>query len=164
MRITVHIPMQAFLVKYLNVTLGKDYTFSRKNSLSTMLFHTMEGRVVKLNKVISDMYFTVHISESYLRNNKMATITEEGCKEFALWAKRMFYDNMVMYIHSRDTIRQAISFPGSSKELSIKNAITQFRNLYNITEEELHYETCKKHYDRWKNSRKTSKSYASKQI
>lgn len=143
MRITIDIPMEGYLVKYMRVELpGDPYVVDERDYAAIVLMNLLNKKdrnPYRINRTITPNYFSVALGDKMMNRFRLFTISQENAMRFAKYAKRLFYRDLERYVQARSEIIEG------RPKIFIRESILLFCEKYQISEDDLPFENLRKH-------------------
>lgn len=145
--ISYKIPVKSYMLKILSkLTNSNPYTLSMTDPTGRMILGEM---IIKWETSKSphfgDKYFEIIVPKSYWRDYRIKRFSESHASGFLDYHYELFISNLFAYIDSRLTLRQ----DGYTElRMSIRAAIVEYCDNFNITDDEIAIDTLSKSYYR----------------
>ena len=142
MKIDIEIPVKSYLKKFITISFGEEIKLSERNWLGIIIFNIVKRKTFqnyydsKMNENL-DASFSVKISldKSY----------RYGC---LLLPTQIHYINLAIdNFFKSELIKQAL-INQSAYQIDFKTSIINILDAYDITEDELEYDSVRKHFNR----------------
>jgi hypothetical protein len=140
--ISISIPVKPHVKKYIEVKYGETHTLTTKSFLGLLLFNVLDKNAPVLDhdfKNFGDQY-EIKISRQYLYENGYNVSTVKR-KFLSVCLEKLFVEEFYQFV----------DIHVSSIRLSAAQSIRLFLEKYNLTENEINYETMYKKYQRYSN-------------
>lgn len=140
MKITLHLPVSAYLIKYLEAKYGEEYKATETDWFGLLIISTLSRKSADhyhINRKSENLYYTVTLGISKAEHCGFF-ITQRKGDQIAKAIDNHFREQMYM---------QAV-LNYQNFEIDYKTSILNYLESFNITEEDLHYETVRKDFNR----------------
>lgn len=144
MQVTIKIPTKSYLRKFIEVTFGSDLKLTERNWIGVLVLNILKRKTFKNSNYDYKKYnftyddeiiFHAHLDKTY----------RYGC--VLLEPQKFYINKSIDGIFKDEIIKQAL-INQSSYSIDFKTSILNILDAYDITEDELSYETLRKHYNR----------------
>ncbi len=144
MEVTIEIPTKSYLRKFIAVGFGSDIKLTERNWIGVLVLNILKRKTFKnpsydykrYNFTYNDsLTFKVHLDKTY----------RYGC--VLLDPQKYYINRSIDGIFKDEIIKQGL-INQSAYNIDFKTSILNILEAYDITEEELNYETIRKHYNR----------------
>lgn len=150
MNYTETIPIKSYTKKFLTKFLCTEpYTVSKNDVFGNFLIHELKGSIYNFddrtkNEPEFEDALQIIIPESYSNKYKIKGISLENIKAINNYLDRLFDS------YFKSEMAKEIK---KNKQSKIKDLIFEFRNFYQLTEDDISYETLKKKFYRFSKER-----------
>jgi hypothetical protein len=147
--ISISIPVKPHVKKYMSFRYGNEHTFSKNSLLGILLIHVLDKKVPKSNFVFKDYKenYPILISEQYYYRHG-CEIPLKKRRYLALCLEKIFTEDLHLFI----------DFGMSEFSLSAAECIRKFFKKYEITENEVKYESVYRSFQRYKSENNLKKT------
>ena len=137
--VAVHIPCKVHVKKYLIGRYGPNHTMSKKSLLGMILFHLLDKNCPKANIQLEEykQKYDIIIPEFYF-NSRGFDIGYKKKHYLALCFDRIFWEDML----------QNIELASSEYHVKPIEAMRKFLKKYNITENDVNFDSLYRQYQR----------------
>lgn len=144
MEVIIEIPTKSYLRKFMEVNFGSDVKLTERNWIGVLVLNILKRKTFKnpnydykkYNFTYDDsLKFRAHLDKTY----------RYGC--ILLEPQKFYINRSIEGIFKDEIIKQAL-INQSAYKIDFKTSILTILDAYDITEEELSYETLRKHYNR----------------
>jgi hypothetical protein len=154
-KIAIKVPVDRYLSKYMEVKLGSHpFHLKRDSALSITIFGLLHPRTQRYMRCFTkdqppEDHFVFTCSERQLDEFFNYSINEKNFFLVARMMKKQFYEDLFLFLESRKALAPVVT----------KNSIFDFLERYDISEDDLKYETVRRAVDRYF-QKKTGEKYA----
>lgn len=142
-KITLHLPVPRYLKKILEIKYGNEYHAKETTLFGLVLISTLQRKLDRkytFNKLQSqNEYFTIVIGVGKAQRNG-----------FQHGQKRAFQLSHLIERNIREELYNTCIFNQMNFGIEFQTTILEFLAMYDITEDELSYETLRKDFNRYK--------------
>ncbi len=142
--IVIKFPVQTHVYKYLQQKVGPSMMVSRSNFFGNLVLDILSKREKAEKAPLGTMVFPVEIHEDYM-NRFGFNISPNVIRKFNLQVDRMFKEEMCTYV----------SLTCSHNPVKKTEALSQFLNSFDISEDDIKTETLIKYIFRNEKDKKT---------
>jgi hypothetical protein len=137
--ISIKIPTKSYIKKFIITRYGIEHTVSKKSMLGVIIVSLLDKNVLRPEYSFDscDTEYTVHISEYYM-NVRGFNLSVKTIKFLSVLLDKLFYEDLFTYMD--------ISI--SKLNVSAQEALSCFFKEYNISEDELNFDSIYKKYQR----------------
>lgn len=135
--VVIFFPVDAHVYKYLQKSVGEKLVTSKNNFFGTIVLDLLSKRDTDIKIVKGELTYCVEISEDYMYRYGIY-IDEKIKRKFNSHIDKMFRKELITHVEIQ-------SAKGFRKK---QEAIREFLFYYNITEEDIKFETLVKYLDR----------------
>jgi hypothetical protein len=147
----LNFPMKKHLVKYLVVHLEEDYSLSERDQFGALLFHLLRNGLKDSQKDgTMDQYkgrFAIRLSRYPMKQYGL-----KGMNSNTVFLFNNHVDNLF-----REELFAWVEIMGQRLDMTTKDAIISFMDLYDLEEEDIAFETLKKAVQREQKPKKKPK-------
>lgn len=137
--ISINIPVKPHIKRYISVRYGNEHTLTKKSLLGILIFNILDKKTKKPNQSFSDYTekYVIQISQQYFYEAGFE-ITLRKRRFLAICLEKLFVEDFCSYIDI------SVSKLGTTAA----EAMRIFLNQYEITENEVKFESLYKQYQR----------------
>ncbi|OUJ70178.1 hypothetical protein [Hymenobacter crusticola] len=149
-------PVKKHLVKYLAAHLGEDYSLSERDQFGALLFHLLRNGLKDCQKDSTmDQYkgrFNVRLSRYPMKQYGLKGMNSNTVFLFNNYVDGLFRSELFAWVE----------IMGQRMDMTTKDAIIAFMDIYDLEEEDISFETLKKAVQREQNALKKAEQKAQK--
>lgn len=142
--VTVHIPCKVHIKKYLTARYGESHTMSKRSLIGTLLFHILDKETPRAQVELADYKckYDILIPQYYF-NSRGHSIGWKKKHYLSVCFEKIFYEDMLLFIEL------------AKSEMKVKpiDAIRSFLKKYNITENDVNFDSIYRQYQREKKTK-----------
>ena len=137
--ISIKIPTKSHIKKFISTRYGTEHTVSKKSMLGVIIISLLDKNVLRPEYSFENCNeeYIVHISEYYM-NIKGFNLSVKTVKFLSILIEKLFYEDLFMYM----------DLSISKFNVSAQEALGCFFKEYNISEDELNFDSVYKKYQR----------------
>lgn len=147
MQASITIPTKSYIKKYLEISFGSNIKLTERNWLGVIILNVLKRKTFKNPNYDFKKYNYSYDGEITFQID-IDKIYRNGA--FILNAQKYYINKSIDQIFKDELVKQAL-INHKNFEIDFKTSILSILEAYDITEDELNYETLRKYFDRNKN-------------
>lgn len=143
MEISIKIPLQPFLHKYLLKELGQPYVLTKKDPIGKVLLaHVTRPEDIRPARSFkNEVFFKINLPNYFWCKVGITTLTQENENQFIDYVKDLFYKDLCIWVSSRMELKYSDKKRITPAAVKKSDALLDFCKVYDINVDDVNMDT-----------------------